>query len=747
MHGRMRRRAAEAITLLSSLAATASAQVRSVELRRGLVITSSVRIRPRVYRLPAPASLDSALIVIRGDDVTVDFAGATLEGIAPSADPDLAAGVAIRIEGGRNVTIRNAHVRGYKIAVMARGTRGLSLVDNELSYNWKPRLYSLVEHESLADWLSHHHNEKDEWLRFGAGIYLSGVVGGDVHGNRIVQGMEGLMLTQSDSLRIWNNVFSFNSGVGIGLYRSSDNTIMHNRVDYNVRGYSHGFYRRGQDSADLLIYEQSCRNVVAYNSMTHGGDGLFLWAGQQTMDTGEGGANDNLFYENDFSFAPTNGMEATFSRNVFARNRIEGSDHGLWGGYSFDSRVLANDFIGNRIGIAIEHGQENRIADNRFDRDGTAIQLWANRVEPSDWQYPKHRDTRSTGYHIERNEIVGEHVALRVSDTRASEVADNRIMHTDTAFVLKDTTGVTLRGNDTTADVRAGDASWPRPRSGTGDAGQLAPPPIAGASTMAGDSLARRDRSAIIVTEWGPYDWRSPLLWPMDSSRRTPLPLRVLGPRGAWKVVGQRGVVRLSKQRGAMGDTLVVTPAADGDDWQIDLEYRGAATVSPRGEGRPAGAPYHFSYGRFEARVSWNARFFAWSDSTDPRTRAKPFATLLETSPVVTQQTPRLDYMWYSPTLKGVPQSKLAVVATGRVSLATGIFTLRTISDDGVRVWIDGRLAIDDWTPHESAVDVAALVGGTHDIRVEYYQVDGWTELRLDIVRGTQRAGGSPGPH
>jgi alpha-L-fucosidase len=103
--------------------------------------------------------------------------------------------------------------------------------------------------------------------------------------------------------------------------------------------------------------------------------------------------------------------------------------------------------------------------------------------------------------------------------------------------------------------------------------------------------------------------------------------------------------------------------------------------------------------------------------------------------------------MWYSPAVKGVPQSKFAVVATGRVSLAAGTYTLRTISDDGVRVWIDGRLAIDDWTPHESAVDVAALAGGVHDVRLEYYQVDGWTELRLDILHGTQRAGGSPGPH
>ena len=718
------------LAMILAVAAPLGAQVPAIELHRGLVITHSVRIAPMVYRIAGRASLDSAAITIRGDDVTVDFAGATLEGIAPDSDPDLAAGVGIKVDGGRNVTIRNAHVRGYKLGILARGTRGLSLVDNDLSYNWKPRLYSLVEHESLVDWLSHHHNEKDEWLRFGAAAYLADVKGGEVHGNRVVQGMEALMLVRSDSLRIWNNVLSFNSGVGIGLYRSSDNVIMHNRVDFDVRGYSDRFYWRGQDSADLLMYEQSSRNVVAYNSMTHGGDGLFLWAGQQTMDTGEGGANDNLFYGNDFSFAPANSMEATFSRNVFARNRAEGSDYGLWGGYSYESRIVDNDFARNRTGIAIEHGQKNEITGNTFDHHVTAIQLWANKVEPSDWAYPKHHDTRSIGYTITHNRIDSARVGLRISDTRESTIADNDLTAVDTAFLFKDTVAVMLAGT-----VPSGRDS-------------LAPAPIPGAWSAFGDSLARRDRSVMIVTEWGPYDWRSPLLWPVDSSRRTPLPLRVLGPAGTWRVVGRRGIATISKDHGVTGDTIVVTTAAGTDDWRLTLEYRGrTAITSPRGRALAAGAPYQFWYERLTPNTDWDVRFYTWSDSTDPRTSPDAFARITKQAPVATQHAPRLDYMWYSPTIKPVPQSKYAIVATSKVTLAPGTYTLRTISDDAVRVWVDGKRVIDDWTPHESVVDTAPLRGGTHDLRVEYYQVDGWTELRVDFVRGTQRPGGSPGPH
>ena len=55
-----------------------------------------------------------------------------------------------------------------------------------------------------------------------------------------------------------------------------------------------------------------------------------------------------------FSHAPTNGIEATFSRNRFHQNRIEECWHGVWGGYSYDSEWIGNRFARNTEGIAIE---------------------------------------------------------------------------------------------------------------------------------------------------------------------------------------------------------------------------------------------------------------------------------------------------------------------------------------------------------------------------------------------------------
>lgn len=749
----MHLRLAPALPCLAALAALAlhapAARAQDLPIvtpRAGLVVTTSVRLRPGVYRLRAAASLDSALITVRGSGVTVDMRGVRLVGLPEEADPDGARGVALRIDGGRDVRVRGATIRGYRVAILARGTRGLVLDSNDVSHGWKPRLYSLPTHESLVDWLSFHRNETDEWLRFGAGIYLHDVRGGELRGNVARQGMNGLLMTRAESLLVHGNELSYNSGLGIGMYRSSRNTIVHNRVDYDVRGYSHGFYRRGQDSAALLMFEQCSANVVAWNSMTHGGDGLFLWAGQQTMDTGAGGSNDNVFWGNDFSFAPTNGIEATFSRNLFVANRVEGSDHGLWGGYSWESRVLGNRFAGNRIGIAWEHGQANEVAFNTFSGDTTAIRLWADSIAPSDWGYPKHRDTRSRDWRITDNLFLGNHVALRAAST-GGVVAGNVFRVVDTVAAIAASPALAVD-----ADSSSEPRDAPAPPALPDSVARLAPARLPGGflpDTQGATSAARRPRSAIVVDEWGPYDWRSPKLWPADSGRGGAVRLQVLGPAGRWRVVSTHGVSSLSRTAGAVPDTITVAPTARGrGDWAVVLEYRGTATVSPRGRTHAAGAPVRFEYRRFEPPVDWRVRWVAWDSLADPRRDSAAFERALGGAPLLEQRVPRLDWQGYGAPARGLPRERLALVATGTVELPAGAYALRAISDDAVRVWVDGRLAIDAWAPHESRVDHAPLGGGRHALRVAYVDVDGWYELRLDVLRGPPpRSPGSPGPH
>jgi parallel beta-helix repeat protein len=708
------------LILLSVICVAAPLSAQSVPYTPGMTVTHSVKIRPGHYAAPAG---DSAALTVRGSDISVDLTGVELIGNPDREHPDRFTGTAIRITGGRNITVKGVHARGYAVGIIARGVTRLSLLDNDLSYNWKPRLYSGIEKESLIDWLDYHQNEKDEWLRYGAGIYLADVTIAEVKGNVVRQGMDGLMIVRSTGVRVWNNTFSYNSGLGIGMYRAARNVVMHNRVDWNVRGYSHGFYNRGQDSGGLLMYEQSSNNIVAYNSVTHSGDGLFLWAGQSTMDSGQGGCNDNLFYANDFSYAPTNGMEATFARNAFVANRVVDNWHGLWGGYSYSSVILGNHFQDNVEAISIEHGQDNRIVGNSFDGDTVAIHLWWSRIEPSDWGYPKVRDTHSRDYTILGNTFSDDHVALRVDNTQRLR-ADGNAFH----------------AVDTLTKLTGDSAGW----SFTAARGSATPVPIPARYTVAKlpgaiDAImpksALRGRATIIVDQWGPYDWQSPKLWPAGRDDALPLTLRVLGPRGTWRVVSRDGVASVSRDSGSTSQSLVVTPAPGrAGNFGVELEYRGAAVVSRFGERGAQGAPVRFGWHRFVPTADWHLAFFRYDSATAPRNDPAAIARALRGAPLATLDTNRLDLSWYGPPRKAIPQANVLTVATAAITLAPGDYTLRTIADDAVRVYVDDRLVLDDWVPGEShAKAVVFHATGLHHFRVEQLQLDGWYELRLDL--------------
>lgn len=430
----------------------------------GLVIDKSCRIAPGQYLLAGGDGVERPAITIRGSGIVVDFQGAVLRGTPNTAEPDQRKGLGVLVEGP-NITVRNAQVHGYKVAILARNSPGLKVLDSDLSYNWKQRLQSTLERESGADWMSFHRNENDEWLRFGAALYLRNSPKYEVKNVRATGGQCGLMMTNCDQGLVWNCDFSFLSAIGIGMYRSSQNRILHNNVDWCVRGFSYGVYNRGQDSAGILIYEQSSHNVFAYNSVTHGGDGFFLWAGQTTLDTAEGGCNDNLLYGNDFSHAPTNAIEATFSRNRFINNLLVENWHGIWGGYSYDSQIVGNVFAYNGEGIAIEHGQSNRIAFNAFERDNVGVYCWQNPRSRA-WGYSLGKDTSSRDGIIESNAFRSiSTIAVDLRSSKGFSVRGNLFERNGSVLRLRNVDDLTVSDNT----IYGPKEEWP-----TEIAGQLA---------------------------------------------------------------------------------------------------------------------------------------------------------------------------------------------------------------------------------------------------------------------------------
>jgi len=52
-------------------------------------------------------------------------------------------------------------------------------------------------------------------------------------------------------------------------------------------------------------------------------------------------------------------------------------------------------------------------------------------------------------------------------------------------------------------------------------------------------------------------------------------------------------------------------------------------------------------------------------------------------------------------------------------------YTFHTVSDDGVRLWVDGKLLINNWTNHaptENTGQIALVAGRAYDIKLEYFE-------------------------
>ncbi|HSJ52719.1 MAG TPA: PA14 domain-containing protein, partial [Anaerolineae bacterium] len=73
---------------------------------------------------------------------------------------------------------------------------------------------------------------------------------------------------------------------------------------------------------------------------------------------------------------------------------------------------------------------------------------------------------------------------------------------------------------------------------------------------------------------------------------------------------------------------------------------------------------------------------------------------------------------------------------TRSVNLAAGLYRFSVQVDDGARLWVDGRLVIDQW--HDGSNTYTAdvnLSGGTHALRLEYYERTGGAMVRLSWNR------------
>jgi len=700
-----------------------------VPLKSGMVISHSIMVKNSYYKFNAGHSSQRSVIEIKGDNIVVDFNGAVLQGSNDKIRPDEFYGVAIVVKEGSNITIKNAVIKGYKFAITGKGIRNLTIENCDFSYNFRQHLNSNREREDLSDWQSYHHNEKDEWMRFGAGIYLRDCDSLMIKNNLVTAGQCGLMMTHCNYGTIYNNNFSFNSGIGIGLYRSSYNKVMNNKLDWNVRGVSYGVYYRGQDAAAILVYEQSSHNVFAYNSATHSGDGFFLWAGQSTMETGEGGCNDNLIYGNNFSYAPTNGVEVTFSRNRIIQNKIYDCDNGIWGGYSFNTLITGNTFKNNNTGIAIEQGQDNKIIGNSFSGERMGISLWATPGRHGAG-YESRRDIRSRDYDIKNNSFSALQTVFAINHSEKISLQNNHFNNSNEFIKL----------DSSVANILIRDNKEVKVLTENNSAGvNLAPVKIQDAKDAMLPENYYNSKQYIMMTEWGPYDFRSPILWLTKTDSDGKMYFDILGPKGNWNIKNIKGVNHLSDESGTVPGKFVVQKRKQ-ETIEIDLKYTGQEIISPFGKKYPAGSPYIFKYEKLYLPVQWDVQLFSFDSTTDPVKNPAAFKKMIKSStPIIQAKVAELNNSYWNGTKIKLPASKTATVATGTINFPKGKYIIGASAGDIVRVFVDNKMVVNAWNPDDLIDDadyhheVIMTLRGKHTIRVEQAQWGGYGLLYLAI--------------
>lgn len=114
-------------------------------------------------------------------------------------------------------------------------------------------------------------------------------------------------------------------------------------------------------------------------------------------------------------------------------------------------------------------------------------------------------------------------------------------------------------------------------------------------------------------------------------------------------------------------------------------------------------------------------------------------------SPVLTRTDNDINFNWAEGSPGGgVPNDNFSARWEATVNFPTpGVWTFRAGADDGIRVWVDNTLIIDEWhgSPNGYAVyqnTLNQLTAGNHVLKVEYYEATGLAGVQ---VRWSQGAG------
>lgn len=113
--------------------------------------------------------------------------------------------------------------------------------------------------------------------------------------------------------------------------------------------------------------------------------------------------------------------------------------------------------------------------------------------------------------------------------------------------------------------------------------------------------------------------------------------------------------------------------------------------------------------------------------------------TDLAGEPVLTRPDVQINFEWWgaSPDLR-MPADNWSARWTKTVDFPAGLYRLTTTTDDGVRLYVDGQLVIDQWHDQMASEVHSYMVNinGSHDVKMEYYErtMGAAAKLQIDLL-------------
>ena len=104
----------------------------------------------------------------------------------------------------------------------------------------------------------------------------------------------------------------------------------------------------------------------------------------------------------------------------------------------------------------------------------------------------------------------------------------------------------------------------------------------------------------------------------------------------------------------------------------------------------------------------------------------KSFVSKLADTP--DESTEQFSTNWGTGTVAGIRVDDIGFRSGRTINFPyTGVYTFSVGSDDGIKIWIDGALALDKWVDRSYITDTftKTLTAGNHQVRIDYYEYGG----------------------